>query len=235
MSIYQFYIGYREINEVPSDQDLGFFYWTSSKVVEPIFFEFDIQILAEFFDGDSAYDFENRTIEAHIKNPLCLNGHYTKEGKKRWNTSGMIHSNETKLKMSITHKLRRGYKMSDLAKSKLSIARIGLRMSEESKAKLSESKKGFIHSIESKIKMSLSKSGENCSIETRAKLSNAKQGENNPKAKDWIILNEIDNSIFKIKSLYSWCKLSNIHYKKLCNTLTTNTFYNGFKILEKSK
>src|ERR1035437_3658414 len=100
MSIYQFYIGYREINEVPSDQDLGFFYWTSSKKVEPIFFEFNIQILAEFFDGDSAWYQEQRIIEANIKNPLCLNGYYVKDGKNKFSIAGTTRSIETRAKTS---------------------------------------------------------------------------------------------------------------------------------------
>src|ERR1035437_2862335 len=80
----QFYIGYREANLIPSDQDLPI-YKSSSDTIDKLGFEnFDYQILAEFFDGDSAYDFENRTIEANFYDALCLNGHYTKDGKNKF-------------------------------------------------------------------------------------------------------------------------------------------------------
>src|ERR1035437_6956249 len=171
----QFYIGYREANLVPSDQDLGFFYWTSSKIVEPIFSEFNIQILAEFFDGDSAWYQEQRIIEANIKNPLCLNGHYVKDGKKKFSTSGIKMSEETCKKISIK-----------LTGKKLKPH------SEETKKKISDIKKGkhfdnkhFLgckHSDESRLKMSISQIGnKNCvgrkiSEETRLKISNALKG-----------------------------------------------------------
>src|ERR1035437_9879323 len=45
----QFYIGYREAHLVPSDQDLGFFYFTSSKQIKTLKFEnFNHRIVAVF-------------------------------------------------------------------------------------------------------------------------------------------------------------------------------------------
>src|ERR1035437_5891107 len=77
----QFYIGYREANKVPSDQDLPIYKSSSDKIDELGFENFDYQIIAEFFDGDSAWYQEQRIIEANIKNPLCINGHFVKEDR----------------------------------------------------------------------------------------------------------------------------------------------------------
>lgn len=99
----QFYIGYREANKIPASEDLPI-YQTSSRNIKKLKFEnFNWKIIAEFLDGDSAYEFENRLIEENFKNPLCLNKHFVKDGKRKFNGSvnkGKILSDETKKKMS---------------------------------------------------------------------------------------------------------------------------------------
>lgn len=72
----EFYIGFRCSNDVPSSEDLGFKYFTSSKNVKTKFNEFDYQIVAEFFDADSAYQFEQQMIKENFDNPLILNRHW---------------------------------------------------------------------------------------------------------------------------------------------------------------
>ena len=72
----EFYIGFRCSNKVPSSEDLGFKYFTSSKTVKSKFNEFDVQIIAEFFDKDSAYQFEQSLIQENFSNPLILNKHW---------------------------------------------------------------------------------------------------------------------------------------------------------------
>jgi len=81
----QIYAGYREANKLPSDVDL-FIYRTSSKIVHPIFDEFDWYIVAEFFTGIDAFDFEQQLISEHWGNPLLLNRHCS-FGKARWKPS----------------------------------------------------------------------------------------------------------------------------------------------------
>jgi hypothetical protein len=72
----EFYIGYRYANKKPSTEDLGNYYFTSSNQVKKIVFEkFDWIIIAEFFDKDSAWDFENLLIKDNFRNPLNLNRH----------------------------------------------------------------------------------------------------------------------------------------------------------------
>lgn len=118
----QFYVGYRESNILPSEKDI-LEYKSSSKMVRALGFEnFDIVIVAEFFDGDSAYDFENRLIEKHIKNPLCLNGHYTKDGKNRFKTIEVTEETKLKISKSLTGRTRKP--LSDDHKEKLRIGRI---------------------------------------------------------------------------------------------------------------
>ena len=69
----QFYIGYRSANKVPSSDDLGSVYFTSSHKVKESFSEFDYHIIAEFFQAEHAYEFEQALIHENLSNPLLLN------------------------------------------------------------------------------------------------------------------------------------------------------------------
>ncbi len=83
----EIYAGYREANKLPSDIDL-FIYRTSSKIVHPRFDEFDWCIVAEFFTGYDAYDFEQQLIYENWGNPLLLNRNYRlPNGEKRFKLS----------------------------------------------------------------------------------------------------------------------------------------------------
>ena len=96
----EFYIGYREANKKPAAEDI-LIYKTSSKKVRPIFDQFDSYIIAEFFDGVSAYWFEQLFIEENINDPLCLNGYYIKQGKKQFKSKfGRVFSKDAKQNIS---------------------------------------------------------------------------------------------------------------------------------------
>lgn len=70
----QIYFGYRSANKHRAEFDLGVYYFTSSKEVKRMGFEnFDIVILAEFFDKIDAREFEYCLIESYWGNPLLLN------------------------------------------------------------------------------------------------------------------------------------------------------------------
>jgi hypothetical protein len=74
----QFYIGYREQNVklgLPSTVDFPK-YKTSSNLVKPHFSDYDWQIVAEFFLGDDAFEFEQKLIKEHWGNELLLNEQY---------------------------------------------------------------------------------------------------------------------------------------------------------------
>jgi hypothetical protein len=70
----QFYIGSRTTKKLklPPEQDLVK-YRTSSKVVKPIFDEFDWHIVAIFFDAYDAFKFEQEFIQSKWSNKLLLN------------------------------------------------------------------------------------------------------------------------------------------------------------------
>ena len=69
----EFYIGYRCNNKLPAGEDLGYEYLTSSKLVKPRFHEFTYHVIAEFFDKNDAYEFEQQLIYEYWKSPGILN------------------------------------------------------------------------------------------------------------------------------------------------------------------
>lgn len=70
----QFYIGVRSANRVPSSEDIGKYYFSSSKVVCKLGFEnFHIDIVAEFFDASAAIILETALIIENWTSPLKLN------------------------------------------------------------------------------------------------------------------------------------------------------------------
>ena len=104
----EFYIGSRVANKVPSKQDLGYEYFTSSKIVTPRFNEFQVTIIAEFFDGDDAYNHEQYLIYCDWGNPLLLNKNcYYQKGK--FNNIGTIFSDISKEKQKLTNLERYGF------------------------------------------------------------------------------------------------------------------------------
>lgn len=113
----EFYIGYRAKNKKPSHLDLPL-YKTSSKIIKHNFHDYDWFIIAEFFDKQSAFNFEQSLIEENISNPLNLNGfvngkfsmldrkHSTKTIEQmKSNRKGIKKSEQTKQKMRVKHSL----------------------------------------------------------------------------------------------------------------------------------
>ena len=185
----EIYIGYREANKKPSHEDLPE-YRTSSKYVGPRFEEFNWTILAEFFNGEDAYDFEQLSIHENWDNPLLLNRNCN-YGKKRWKTDDHL-SEKTKLKMSATRK--------------------GVPKSEETKARISAGSKGKIKTAEHLAKIGAGNKGKTISAEQRAKNSEAHKGK--------ILTYETKAKIGagnkgKIISLEQKSKISAAHSKKV--------------------
>ena len=162
----EIYIGYREANRKPSHEDLPE-YRTSSKYVGPRFEEFNWTILAEFFNGEDAYDFEQLSIHENWDNPLLLNRNCN-YGKKRWKTG--ICSEETKSKMSNT---RKGVPKSEETKARISAASKGIPKPPEQSARMSALHKGKTISVEQRAKNSAAHKGSKRSTETKAKMSEA--------------------------------------------------------------
>lgn len=100
----QFYIGYRKANKVQSYCDIGIVYFSSSKEIEKLGFgNFDIEIIAEFFDWKEANLFEQCLIKENFKNPLCLNKNYSINGSVKFTTAGYTHREDTKKKISLSN------------------------------------------------------------------------------------------------------------------------------------
>lgn len=154
-----FYIGYREKNVYlnrTSDVDLPI-YRTSSKYINPIFDEFNWQIIAEFFNGISAYDFEQSLIKEHWQDPLLVNRQYHVLNETRFRNNG--HSEETKQKLRKPKPKRSSEHCENMSKSKqgkkrvtrtedhcrnISLSKTGTKrppVSEETRKKLSEAGK----------------------------------------------------------------------------------------------
>lgn len=171
-----FYIGYREANikhNITSDIDLPL-YRTSSKIVNPSFEQYDWKILAEFFDSQDAFVFEQNLIKENWNNPLLLNRQY-RIGENRHFRNYGEKSLETRQKLSVANT---GKKHTEETRRKMSQMRSGKKktpMSEDTKRKISESRKGMKFTEEHKEKLSSSKKGKKrtFSQEHRKKLSEA--------------------------------------------------------------
>lgn len=97
-----FYIGSRwKNNDIPL-LDIGYSYFTSSKIINrKNISDYDIEILNEFTEPDDAWIFEQKLIKENFDDPLILNKHYLIEGKRQFRNVG-------------------GYKLSDATKSRQS-------------------------------------------------------------------------------------------------------------------
>lgn len=140
---YQFYIGSRTGKKLklPSYEDILRYKSSSKKVKELGFENFDIEILAEFFDPKDAYQFEQELIKENFKDPLCLNRNYFINGTSKFNTLGrkINFSEEHRRKLSIANK---GKTLSPETRSKLSVSHKGKKISEETRLKYSKNATG---------------------------------------------------------------------------------------------
>lgn len=117
-----FYFGYRKANQVPAEQDFGSIYKTSSKYLSHPFEEYSRTILAEFFNADDAYDFEQLCIFENWSDPLLINK-VCHHGKKRFRFTSVL-SAESRAKISAANL---GKKRSAETRAKISAAKIGAR------------------------------------------------------------------------------------------------------------
>jgi hypothetical protein len=135
----EFYFGFRMGNKVSSVNDLGIKYFTSSKYVKPRFAEFKTEIVAEFFDADSAYWFEQSLIEENWKIPGILNKKYQKkrDGSFRFCYSEKSNSPEARAKIGAFFK---GKPKSAEHNKKVGDAQRGKTLSEEHRLALCKPK-----------------------------------------------------------------------------------------------
>lgn len=159
----QFYIGYREGNKVPSSEDLPL-YKTSSKLVNPMFDQYSWEIIAEFFQGTDAYDFEQLLIYENWENPLLINKSCFHNKRQFRGSCGMLdkkHTEQTKKKMS--------------EKAKGNTRNLGKSHTEKTKQKMSEYHSSKTLSTEHKLKLSTIAKTRKHSQETKNKMKDAKK------------------------------------------------------------
>lgn len=186
----QFYIGQRSSYTGSPEDDLGTHYFTSSKIVKPLFKNNTSEWKKEILYRDIQYaetldNVEGYAIHKVINNDFCLNRSdplicpgFTTAGKHK--------TEETKKKMSEANK---GHKISEETKKKISEANKGQKAwnkgkhtSEETKRKMSIAEKGSNnhnygkhHSEETRRKISIAKKGKHFSEEAKRKMSEAQR------------------------------------------------------------
>jgi len=187
----EFYIGYREANKVPSTEDIGITYFSSSKKVKPFYDQFEYKVIAEFFTGEDAFLFEQEYIQEHIRHSLCLNGYVNhkfycggSKSEEHRQKIGAAHQGKPK-KISSIKKLkewRKNNPMTDEAKKELG-QKISLAYSNKSeeeieqwKEKISIANTGRIKSEEEIEKIRLANLGKPKSEEHRQKIGDVHRG-----------------------------------------------------------
>lgn len=144
------YFGYRRANVLPSHLDLPQ-YKTSSPNVNPIFEQFNWEIISEFENWEDAYNLEQQLILENWGDPLLINGTYcTKKGIKFAGVEK--HTKKSKKKMSIKATGRKQSvetieKRVSKLRGKPSPIKGKHTHSEESKKKISEFQKNKIQNL----------------------------------------------------------------------------------------
>lgn len=164
----EFYIGFRKANLVQAEDDLSKLYFTSSKIIKPRFFEFQREIIAEFFDAIDAYKYEQQLIYESWDLPGRLNRicHHL---KKNFGVGGISLTEEHKAKISCSLK---GTPKTEEHNIKVSNAKTGVKFTDEHKQALSSSHLGNTHTEETKAKMRARRHTE----ETREKMKESHSG-----------------------------------------------------------
>ena len=175
----QFYFGVRHANKVPSSEDLGIKYFSSSKYVKVLGFEnFNYSIVAEFFKKEDAIAFEKELITSFWGNSESLN----KNIGGTFFSFGLKHTDATKSKMSKSRKGKSRPAFSDEWKQNISRARKGKNTGKRSKEfcdKMSQAKMGKSQgplSEEHKQKLSLAGKNRVKTPEECLNISNSKKG-----------------------------------------------------------
>src|SRR5574344_79205 len=174
----QFYIGQRSSYTGSPEDDLGVHYFTSSKVVRPLFKNNTSEWQKEILYRDIQYaetldDMEGYAIHKEIKDSLCMN-RYDPTIYPGFSTAGKCHSEETKAKI---RQSLIGHSISSETRAKMRQSLRGRSVSSETKARMSEAQRGKCRSAETRAKIREAWNHRApVSAETKAKLSEAQRG-----------------------------------------------------------
>lgn len=171
----EIYIGYREKNTDSGIDDLVK-YRTSSKKVNPIFDEFEWIVVAEFDNGNDAYDYEQKLIYEQWNNPLLLNKNCHYRQKRFKSTIGRFHSDETKQKISDAHTGKKRKKFTKDTLKKMSLAQSGRALSDSTKDKIRKARTGTTQSPETIAKRVAKNTGKKRSLDTCKKIGDIHRG-----------------------------------------------------------
>ena len=154
----QFYIGQRSSYTGSPEDDLGVHYFTSSKVVRPLFRNNTSEWQKEILYRDIQYaetlnDMEGYAIHKEIKDPLCMN-RYDPSLSPGWSMAG-----------------KKRPPMPEETRAKISASHLGKHLSAETRAKLSTLSRGRHLSAQQRAR--LIEIVRHPSEETRAKMSTA--------------------------------------------------------------
>ncbi len=226
----QFYIGSRTTKKLklPPEQDLQK-YRTSSKVVKPIFDEFDWYIVAMFFDPLDCYNFEQELIYNNIDDKLNLNRSCHHNSNHKFSTIGYRHNDATKKIISEIHS---GKVMPDTIKEKIRKSSIGKIVSSETRKNISNSVSGKnhpfygkSHSAETKYKIHVSTIGRNISDHAKTLISLAN-------SKRYLIIDQ-DGIQFCVINLSLFCKYNNLNPSHMCSVASGKiSQHKGFKCVK---
>lgn len=176
----KFYIGVRyghiKFNRLPKE-DIGIYYKSSSTYILDDIAEygeaaFIYEILYEYNDIDVCYWYEQLLIRENIGKENCVNRKYfdPDTGKFGKRTFGILHTAETKQKMSAS---LTGRRHTEETKQKIRDAVTGKTHSEETKQKMSAYWKNKPKPKEATQKRSKALTGRTLSAETKEKLRQA--------------------------------------------------------------
>lgn len=189
----QFYIGSRTCKnlKLPSYEDIIKYKSSSIKVKELGFENFNVEIIAEFFDRIHAYEFEQLLIYENFKDPLNINGCCHVAGKRRFSNLGVEFTEDHKNKISESHK---GKSFSDQSRKKMSLAKsgnnhpnFGKPRTQITKEKLSQKNTGENHPNFGCKGCDNPRYGMKHSEESKKKMSESRSGEKNHKAKNVLV------------------------------------------------
>jgi hypothetical protein len=212
------YYGYRSCFCNPKE-DLGIHYFSSSTDKNFILDQkenkvnYKYKIIRVYKTREDALKLE---IKLHNKFNVDINESFynlIKQPSVKYSFSGMVHSEESKQKMSNSAKKRPKRKLLKEHKKRLSLAAKKRNpMSEETRLKISLSNKGRKQSKEERKKRSIAYKGRIQTQETRDKIAKSNSGENNHNFSGYFIApfgifsSSRQQTIIHHKTLIKWCK-----------------------------